>query len=311
MAFQLPIDQPFDLERTLRCGQGHRWRKDKKNPGWYNTVFNMGDAYSISTGRGKHELVWICQINGVDGLVEFGTDGDINWIRDKLCRQFRLDDDITEVYRRLGSTDRTIDALVTAYHGLRVMRVDLLECLVFFALARVKDIRQTHVCMDRLADHFGDKVTSDNCERNTFPDASTLVDAGLSALEGLKLGVPSIPPTILALSQLVLQQGVNSLIDTPYTKLVQNLTSMDQVADKSANCVALFSLDHLNAFPVDSHIREASESLYGETPMFPAQSPKKTYDGRILDWAQTKFDPYAGYASQFLFMHDYEGEYRR
>ena len=135
MAVELPIDQPFDLALTLHCGQGHRWRKDKESPGWYNTVFDMGDSYCSPTGSGRYELVGIRQINGVDGLVEFDTDGDIDKVKEKLYWQFRLHDPLTSIYRELRGKHPVMSKLITAYRGLRVMRVDHWESLVFFILA--------------------------------------------------------------------------------------------------------------------------------------------------------------------------------
>ena len=306
MAVVLPVDQPFDLERTLRCGQGHRWRKDKKEPGWYTSVID-GD------------LVRIRQTDGRKGPIHFDTNANPLKIQYKLHRQFRMlpSDENVALVHALLRRDPIMKKLIDHYWGLRVMRVDLWECMVFFALARAKDIRQTHVCMDRLADYFGRSLTLGPCQRSTFPDASTIANAGLPVLQSLGLGVPSIASTILALALLVVGRGVSSLIGSLYGKLLGILTNIHEVGDKSANCVALFAVGHSFAFPVDTHISHALEDLYCGERGFPL---KKRIQGRapghrqptpsevvkLRKWSQSRFGRFAGYASQFLFIHNYE-----
>ena len=68
------------------------------------------------------------------------------------------------------------------------------------------------------------------------------------------------------------------------------------IGPKIADCVALFALDQMNAFPVDTHIRREVNERY----FHPAKLPS---DARVVEWAQGKFGAYAGYAGQFLFLN--------
>ena len=63
---------------------------------------------------------------------------------------------------------------------------------------------------------------------------------------------------------------------------------LNGVGDKIANCVALFSLDKTDAFPVDRHIAR------GLIQMGFSGSQKQ---------AQDYFGKYAGYAGQLIFHH--------
>ena len=91
---QLAIDQPFDLENTLKCGQGHRWLR---SPGerWLSTVI------------GPH----IRQAGGANGPVEFHSTADEARIEPLLRRQFRLDDDIEAIYADLRRRDAKMAGL--------------------------------------------------------------------------------------------------------------------------------------------------------------------------------------------------------
>jgi N-glycosylase/DNA lyase len=66
------------------------------------------------------------------------------------------------------------------------------------------------------------------------------------------------------------------------------------IGPKIADCIAVFSLEKLEAFPIDVWIRRALGEWY-----FPGQ--KTPPDRVLLEWAQAHFGPYGGYAQQYLF----------
>ena len=156
-------------------------------------------------GGSKHELVWIRQINGVTGLVEFETTGKQSQVADKLREQFRLDDDITDIYRQLRSTGDTMNQLVTAYHGLRVIHVDWWECLVFFALATITTIKQVQDDMDKLAKNSGVLVCSHGEEHYMLPNAAVLAKADESTLRDVSGRLTKLKP----LAKDVSRRGIN------------------------------------------------------------------------------------------------------
>ena len=65
------------------------------------------------------------------------------------------------------------------------------------------------------------------------------------------------------------------------------------MGEKVADCVLLFSLDKLEAFPIDRWVRRAMEEWY-------LDDVKLSYQA-MEDWAQGHFGPLAGYAQQYLF----------
>ena len=76
---------------------------------------------------------------------------------------------------------------------------------------------------------------------------------------------------------------------------MENLIRFPGVGDKVANCVLLFSMDKLQAFPVDVWIKRVLRENYlkgGE---------KKIPDNGLRVWAQEHFGQFAGYANQYLF----------
>ena len=309
--YELPIDQPFDLERTLRCGQGHRWRPveghrwveenghrrreafDEEHLDWYSSAIHG-------------QPVWIRQKGGPKGSVEFDTTTDALSMEAHLRWQFRLDDDIESIYADLRNRNDILAELVQAYGGLRVMRVNPWECLVFFILAARTPIEKTQQRMDESASAFSTGAALAN-GRHPFPNPEDVgSDSGLAILNRLDLGLfakrgyvheagkaverghalhtgAGVPGTAIAVNLGGISNYRRQGIALPTSQVdwkrnaVAELRKIPGVGAKTADCVALFGLGFLDAFPVDTHILETLKSLY-------------------LDQL------YAGYASQFLFI---------
>ena len=85
-------------------------------------------------------------------------------------------------------------------------------------------------------------------------------------------------------------------------KVIGALKTLRGVGDKVANCVALFSLEKLDAFPIDVHIGRNLQELFREDPGFPASRNQKST--ALRKWAQHRFGSYTGYAETFLFIDD-------
>ena len=70
------------------------------------------------------------------------------------------------------------------------------------------------------------------------------------------------------------------------------------VGDKVANCIALFSLEQLDSFPVDVHVSRSLARHYRDIP----RSPEA-----LRRWGQHRFGRYAGYAEAVRFLDDFTG----
>ena len=282
MVEQLTTSQPFDLERTLRCGQGHRWLKDESDEGWYTAVF---DSYWVR----------IRQLGGKHNPVQFDTNANTNAVEVKLRRHFRLDDPIEDIYADLSGRDAEMKALVERYQGLRVMRVDPWECLVFFILAGQRPIARTQRQMEAIAEAFSNGAPPVTNGRYIFPTPPTIMNAqskGSDKLRALGLGLQKDKNIYRAAK----------VVDRTGNVAIAVASQLTGVADKTANCVTLFSLDWLGGFPVDTNIKWALDNLYGSVPGSRDNPPP------ARKWAQQRFGTYAGYASQFLFIHAYENK---
>ena len=276
---RLTVNQPFDLAESLESGQAHRWRR--LGDGWYSGV--LGER-----------LVHLRQNNGD---VEYrytgnppGRDADINRL---LASYFRLDDDIAAIYDDI-CRDRRVAAMVQKYDGLRILRQDPWECTVAFICSATSNIPRIHQNMEAMADSLGEPLELDGEVRHTFPDALRLASAGEGHLRELGLGFRA--PYVIAAADMVRSGALDleELIRLPYPETKARLMECRGIGAKIADCIAVFSLEKMEAFPVDVWVRRALAEWY-----FPMQ--KKPPDRAMVDWAQQYFGRYAGYSQQYLF----------
>ena len=270
-------EQPLDLGLTLKAGQAFRWRKEKGSDGWWNGVISG-------------QLVRIRQQEG-DGDLEFGcAPGPEGYVGELLHRYFRLDDPIAEIYQSISRNERMAE-LVDRYRGLRLLRQDPWECLVSYICSATNRVDRISESMENLSKRWGREVRLVDCVRHTFPAAMDLAMADAGELRAQIRGIPKLGFRVKAASQEVCDGNLD------FTALLENLSSQDAVrelktlngvGDKISHCVALFSLDKLDAFPIDRHISTGLKRMG-----FPSSRKQ----------AQDYFGAYAGYAGQFIFHH--------
>ena len=282
----LEINQPLDLDKTLDCAQGHRWREVEGHRGWYSSVLD-GDP------------VWISQLNGPNGPLEFHTTVDPVAVEAKLRRQFRLDDNVEGIYTDLCSRNGTMVKLVERHCGLRVMRVNPWEGLVFFIAAANTTIGPTHARMDKVARRFWQKFQRNQSwqhNRYPFPGPEQVgSECGRDIWNEITFRYPAHRKYIYEAGQAVQIRNFDSTENmSPYGHSIEKLLVLQEllgVGKKTASCVALFGLGYLDAFPVDTNIEQAWVRWYGgglSRDEMRKEAPKR-------------FGPYAGYASQLLF----------
>ena len=135
----------------------------------------------------------------------------------------------------------------------------------------------------------------DGRTKNAFPSPTALVQAGEQRLRRLGLGFRARYLPVIA--RIVAEGEVEPLAlrTVPYQEALEALIALPGVGDKVANCAMLFSMDKLEAFPVDVWVHRALQEWYlGGTEV-------KLSNKKMREWAQERFGPYAGYANQYLF----------
>jgi len=279
---------PFSLEHTLRCGQLFRW--EKLGDWWYGVV--------------KDKIVKMRQI--ADRLM-FQT------FPEKIKAQFvenyfRLDDDLPSILSQIDK-DEHVRRAIQRFHGLRISRQEPWECLISYICATYKNIPAIKNMILNLSKRFGRKITFNGHDFYTFPKPSDLANASLEEIRSCGLGFRA--ERVLGTSK-ILNRGefnLENLRKMDYAKARQKLLSLPGVGQKVSDCVLLFSLDKLEAFPVDIWMKRAVIEFYPsyfEHSFIGRVSGKNSITSReyktISSFGREYFGKYAGYAQEYLFL---------
>ena len=279
----IPFSQPLDLVNTLESGQSFRWRREclpgrDQGPWFSGVVFDS-----------------VVRIHQVPRGIEFhSVPGDESSMEPLLRDYLRLHDDLVGIYRTIV-TDDHIDAAVAQYRGMRLLRQAPWECLVSFICSSISNIPRISANVEDMCKHFGHPIRVGGHVRHTFPAAEDLADAGERLLRELGLGFRA--KYLAAVADIVARGELDlfALREATYEEALDALMQLPGVGDKVANCVLLFALDKLEAFPVDMWVHRALREWY----LSGDDSKLSNKDMRL--WAQGHFGPYAGYANQYLF----------
>ena len=184
------------------------------------------------------------------------------------------------------------------FRGLRLLRQEPWECLIAYLCSGNNSVTRISQIAEQLSQSFGHPIELGGATRYSFPTPERLAAAGREELEGLRLGL-SRSGNIHRIAEEVADGTLDlyALSEMPYPEALKRLRELPGVGPKIANCVLLFSLDKLEAFPIDRWIGRA---IGGQG----------TSDSELAQWAelyQEEFGPYAGYAGQFLFHGMREG----
>lgn len=272
--FVLKVPPPLDLPATLESGQAHRWQKDGES--YWGVVYG-------------HML----KVRQVDAGIEIYSEPELtSSSKAMLASYFRLDDDLAEIYEEINRDPR-IDAMIRRYPGLRLLRQEPWECLVAFICSATSNIPRIANNMESMADAFGEPRSLQGRVRNTFPPPHKIAGAGEMALRELGLGFRA---KYLARAAIKVAEGeldLEEVRELPYWEARAKLTELYGIGSKIADCVLVFSLDKLEAFPIDRWVSRAVGEWY-------LNGEKMSYDD-IVNWAHGYFGRYAGYAQQYLF----------
>ena len=271
------INHPFDLAKTLDGSQDFRWQS--LDDGWHSGVL-------------KGNLVHLRQNVGA---LEYRAHTNLDAL---LTSYFRLDEDMDAVYSTLSSLDPYIATLANEYPHLRLLRQpDPWECTVAYLCSANNNVPRIRNIVEGIAQKLGKRLELNGDIRYTFPTPEAVLQADPESLQAMRLGLDRHNKIVEAARhvrsrELDLQRLARP--DTPYSEAKRQLMDCPYIGDKIADCIALFALDKLQAFPVDTHVKKAA------TRHFFASQPPPT-DRHLVTWAQDYFGVNAGYANQLLF----------
>ena len=146
--------------------------------------------------------------------------------------------------------------------------------LISFIISQNKNIPAIKRSIELLSRSGGErKIDRRGREYYTFPSAETISFMSEDALKGCSLGYRWKYVKVAAQSVLSGELDLRNLMQAEENTSIRQLASLYGVGIKVANCMALFGLHHLNAFPIDVWVRRIMENEYPNGYPFERYAP--------------------------------------
>ncbi|MFO8028084.1 MAG: DNA glycosylase [Opitutales bacterium] len=261
------------LAETLDGGQAFRWNR-------------TGDHYE---GRwGVHVVRLRAHETGIQWSAPISQQPDP--VIDALGSYFALDRNFEALTEALPwRSDPVLRTAVESFPGLRILRQPLGETLFGFLCSSTKQITQIKGICEAVAQDLGDPLPDGS---HALPAWWQIAAAGETRLRAAKLGYRA---KYIHQTACFLSQNHGWLEETgalPTDAARGRLLSLPGVGRKIADCVLLFGMGRLDAFPIDTWVQKILVRAYG-------LGGWKT--DQLLDFARIHFGPAAGLAQQYLF----------
>lgn len=272
----------LDPESTLDGGQAFRW--------WRASGGDESPAYDGVIGETAVRISEVEDTSG-DLLVEVRSESVPDDFEAIVTDYLNLSADNSALRSHFAS-DPCIGPAIAGFSGLRLLRQDPWECLVSFICSSTSNIPRIKLNVGSVARELGTRVGPGDADF-AFPEPATVAGAGEQLLRDLGLGFRAkyVAPAAEAVASGDLD--LFALREASFDDARSALVRLNGVGEKIADCVLAFSLDKVEAFPVDRHIRRALERWYG--------LPEGMNNSKASDFARERFGRFGAVAQQYMF----------
>jgi len=267
----------ISLENTINSGQVFLWKNYKDF--WYG-------------------------VNGQD-ILKINSLGKITSYAKRRYDFFRNDDDMKKIIRSI-SKDKTTKVAVKKYLGLRLIRQDPFQCFISFIVSSNSNIQKIKSSLEKISVQLGKKVQFDNKEFYMFPEPEKIANATIKEIQNCGVGYRA--KFIIDAAKMVESKQINfeRLKKSNYQDAKETILTVPGVGNKVADCILLFSLDKLEAFPLDRWMIRILHKYYSEKFKLETKSITEKQYNILHEKIVRYFGSYAGYAQQFLFKMERE-----
>ena len=187
---------------------------------------------------------------------------------------FDLDADYGAYIDKIDPEDEYLTRAASHGNGIRILHQDLWEMIVSFLISQQNNIVRIRRCIQNICERYGEQKTADNGKiYYAFPKPEVLAEATEAELFACNLGYRSKYVIKTAQSVTAGEADLDAIAKMPYEKAREELLKFYGVGVKVADCICLFALHRLEAFPVDTHIKQALDEHY------PERFPFERYEG--------------------------------
>lgn len=213
---------------------------------------------------------------------------------------FDLNTDYAAMIASIDKKDSYLAQAAAWGNGIRILRQEPWEMIITFIISQQKTIPAIRSLVEALCCRYGTPLNTSYA----FPSPEQLNKASIEDLQVLKLGYRAKYIKKICQDACNGDLDLNHLKSLDYDCAMEYLQRFYGIGEKVANCVCLFSLHHIDAFPVDTWIRKILLREYAPH----CRGIKKVPQSRVCETLVHKyFDRYKGYAGvmqQYMFYYE-------
>lgn len=256
---------------------------------------------------------------------------------------FDLQTDYGAVIARISPEDAYLSRAAAFGSGIRILRQDLWEMIITFIISQQKTIPNIKALVEALCERYGTRLakppadempkgssqsaneapkkssqSADGAPKEgsqsageaagdvyfTFPTPAQLSRASLDDLLDLKLGYRA------KYIKRVCEDACSGALDLERLKEMDYLPAMDNlqqfygIGKKVANCVCLYGLHHVGAFPIDTWIRRILLNEYGPKSRACSELPQSKRCEALAEENFSRYGGYVGVMQQYIFYYE-------
>ena len=271
--------ESFNLKHIFECGQCFRWNLN--NDSSYIGVIKNA-VIKVKKENNKIIFTGNCKTKDFKSLIRY---------------YFDLDTNYSEYKEKLSKIDEYMKQSIEFGEGIRILKQDLWETIISFIISANNNIPRIKKIIERISEKYGDKIEFEEKEYFLFPTIEQLSKASVEDLRALGLGFRD--KRIYNTTQMILNKEFDleklKKLDNTYL-MKEELLKLDGVGPKVADCILLFSLKRIDAFPIDVWVRRVMNDLYIHN-----EDETKVNKKELEKLAENKFLGLSGIAQQYLF----------
>ena len=249
----------FDLGQIFDCGQCFRWEKISENE-YSGIVFgkhlvisqNSNDIHFKNTSEKNFENIW--------------------------KEYFDFSFDYENLKKQLVKIDPVLKNAVETYPGIRILKQDPWEALCSFIISQNNNIPRIKKIISKLCENFGEKIEGGYA----FPSAEKVASLSEENLSVIKSGFRAKYILDAAKKVHLKETDLEKISKMPLENAQNELMKIKGVGPKVADCVLLYGMHRLDAFPMDVWMKKVMETFF-------------------KDKKPEIFGKYAGIAQQYLY----------
>lgn len=240
--YKVKIDN-LDLKQIADSGQCFRWKNTAENE---YTIVAYDRAVKIT--QSGNEFCFDCDEDDWNNIWKDYLDMDTDYAAIAKLIADGSDEHLKEAYAH-GS-------------GVRILKQDLWEMIVTFMISQNNNIKRITNSVDLLCTRCGQKI--DGYEgAYTFPKPGEVPH---EVFEDRSMGFGYRAGYLDEIYDFALKNPgwLDNLRQMSYDEAMTSLLERKGIGRKVANCICLFGLHHVDAFPIDTHVKQLLDKYYSD-----------------------------------------------